>query len=53
MREKAEANSAGGTRVLPQYSAVRLLEIVGEWAVIARDGQELGYVSVEALAKMQ
>jgi hypothetical protein len=30
-----------------------VLEFDDEWAIIARDGEKLGYVPVEAILKMQ
>ena len=52
VREKAETN-APGERILPPGTQVRVVDVVGEWAVVARDGQELGYVPAEALLRLQ
>jgi hypothetical protein len=29
------------------------VEFVGAWVIVAREGQKIGYVPVEALARMQ
>ena len=52
MRERAEAD-APGARELPPGAHVYLVRLVNQWAVIAREGQELGFVPIEALARMQ
>ena len=52
VRERPAADAQGG-RELPAGFQVRVVEYEGGWAVIARDGQRLGYVPVEALLKTQ
>jgi hypothetical protein len=52
LREKP-ATDAPGSRTLPPGTQVRAVEFVGAWVIVARDGQKLGYVPVEALARMQ
>ena len=47
------AADAQGERKLPPGTQVHVVRLVKQWAVIARSGQELGYVPVEALARMQ
>ena len=52
VRERAAAD-AQGERELPEGFQVRVVEFEGGWAIIARDGERLGYMPVEALVKMQ
>lgn len=40
-------------RTLAPGTQVRAVEFVGTWVVIARDGEKLGYVSADALARLQ
>jgi hypothetical protein len=42
-----------GERELAAGTLVRVLAFDDEWAIIARDGEKLGYVPVEAILKMQ
>ena len=52
VRQKA-ASAAPGERELPPGTMVRVLEFAGDWAIVARDGEKLGYVPFEAILKMQ
>jgi Caspase domain/WD domain, G-beta repeat len=53
VREKPVADAQGERELKPAYE-VRVVEFVaGGWAIIARDGEKLGYVPVEALAERQ
>jgi hypothetical protein len=52
VRERPAAD-APGERELAPGAQVRVLRLVEQWAVIAREGQELGYVPAEALARLQ
>ena len=47
------APDAPGERKLPEGYQVTGVEFVGEWAMIARDGQKIGYVPMGSLAKLQ
>ena len=47
------ATDAPGERQLVPGTQVRVVELVGDWAIIAREGEKMGYVPVEALAKIQ
>jgi hypothetical protein len=47
------AADAPAQRELGPGTLVRVVDIFGDWALIARDGQKLGYVPLQALAKMQ
>ena len=51
-REKPAAD-APGNHELPRGYQVRVFAFAGDWAIVARDGQKLGYVPVEALARLQ
>ena len=48
VRESASMDAQTGQE-LPPGTPVRVVEITGEWAVIARSGQKLGYVRLETL----
>jgi hypothetical protein len=52
VREKAESN-APGERTLSPGTQVRVVQQLEDWAVIAREGERLGYVPVTALAPLQ
>lgn len=52
MREQPAAE-AQGNRSLPPGTLLRVIDFEGGWAVIARDGERLGYVPAEALVRMQ
>ena len=52
VREQPAAD-APGERELSPGAQVRLVRQVEQWAVIAREGQELGYVPVDALLRLQ
>ena len=52
VREQA-ATDAGGERELPPGTQVRVLKFEGAWALIARDGQKIGFVPAEALVALQ
>jgi WD40 repeat protein len=52
LREKP-ATDAPSSRPLAAGTRVRAVEYVGTWVIIARDGQKLGYVPADALARMQ
>jgi WD40 repeat protein len=47
------APDAAVIRALSRSTAVRVVEEVGEWAVIAREGQRLGYVAREAVDQLR
>ena len=47
------ATDASSKRELSAGTLLRVVEFEAGWAVIARDGERLGYVPVEALLKMQ
>jgi len=47
------AGDARSSRALAAGTRVRAVEYVGTWVIIARDGQKLGYVPADALARMQ
>lgn len=44
---------APGSRQLTAGTLVRAVEFAGAWVIIARDGQKLGYVPADALARLQ
>ena len=52
VREKP-APDAQGSRTLAPGIQVRAVEFVGAWVIVARDGQRIGYVPTDALARMQ
>jgi hypothetical protein len=55
VRERAQADAQGERRI-DAGTQVRVVEFTGQdgrWAVIARAGQRLGYVPVDALLKLQ
>jgi WD40 repeat protein len=52
LREKPALNSPGG-RTLQPGTQLRAVEFVGGWVIVAREGQRLGYVPAEALARIQ
>ena len=52
VRERA-AQDARGERQLSPGAQVRVVEFSGAWAIVARDGEKLGYVPVAALAPLQ
>jgi hypothetical protein len=52
VRQKPSADSPGSRELMPG-TRVRAIEFSGAWAVIARDGQKLGYVPANALARLQ
>jgi WD40 repeat protein len=52
LREKPSADSEGERKLAPG-TQVRVVEFVGNWVVIAREGQRLGYVPAESLLRMQ
>jgi hypothetical protein len=43
---------AQGERLISPGTQVRVVTHVGTWAFIARDGQKLGYVPVDALLQL-
>ena len=47
------APDASGERQLSPGAQVHVLRLADQWAVIAREGQELGYVPADALARLQ
>jgi uncharacterized caspase-like protein len=51
VREKP-ALDAPGERELDPGTQVHVVEFVGDWAVVTRDGEKLGYVPVKALAEL-
>jgi uncharacterized caspase-like protein len=44
---------APGERDLSPGTLVRVVEFYGDWAVVAREGQKIGYMPVAALLKLQ
>ena len=52
VRERPSADAPGWLQLVPG-TKVRAVEFIGSWVIIARDGQKLGYVPAEALARMQ
>ncbi len=52
IREKPSVD-APGARQIVAGTQVRAVEFTGPWVIIARDGQKLGYVPVDALARLQ
>jgi hypothetical protein len=52
LRQHPAAN-ASSHRTLAPGTSVRVVDLVGDWAAIARDGQMLGYVPIEALLRIQ
>jgi uncharacterized caspase-like protein len=51
VREQAAADAQGEQELSPGMQ-VRVLKFDGAWALVARDGQKLGYVPAEALIKL-
>jgi len=52
LRKKPSADAEGEQELAPG-TQVRVVESVGNWVVIAREGQRLGYVPAESLARLQ
>jgi hypothetical protein len=52
VRPRPAADAQGGRQLSPGFE-VRVIESKGGWAAIARDGERLGYVPVEALLQRQ
>jgi uncharacterized caspase-like protein len=52
VREKA-ADDAPVSRPISQGTQVRVVTIVGKWALVAREGQKLGYVPEDSLLRLQ
>ena len=52
VRERPAAD-APGERELAPGTQVRVVEFVGDWAIVARDGQKMGYLPVEALLELR
>lgn len=52
LRERP-ATDAPGSRERAPGTQVRAVEFHGAWVIVARDGQKLGYVPVEALVRLQ
>jgi hypothetical protein len=50
---EAPADDARGWRELRPGTLLRVIEFEAGWAVVARNGERLGYVPLEALAKTQ
>ena len=50
VRQRPSTDSHGEFDLLPGAD-LRVVEFVGDWAIIARDGQKLGYVPAAALAR--
>jgi WD40 repeat protein/uncharacterized caspase-like protein len=51
-REKA-SSEAPGSRQFEPGTQVRVLEFFGSWVLVAREGQKVGYVPADALARIQ
>jgi hypothetical protein len=47
------ALDAPGEQMLARYALVRVVDFVGDWVIVARDGQKLGYVPADAVAQTQ
>jgi len=52
VRENGEGNAAGERTILPG-TRVRVIGIISDWVMVARDGQKLGYVPAEARLQLQ
>ncbi len=52
VREKP-APDTPGERQLEPGTLVHVVEFVGDWAVVAREGEKMGYLPVKALLKLQ
>jgi WD40 repeat protein len=52
LRDRPAADAAG-SRSLAPGTQVRVVELTGAWAAVARDGQRIGYVPGDALAPLQ
>jgi hypothetical protein len=50
--EKPSADAPGSMQLKPG-TQVRVVEFSGNWVVIAREGQKLGYVPVDAVPRLQ
>ena len=48
-----DADDAPVSRILDMGTQVRIVTIVGKWALVARDGQKLGYVPQDSLLNLQ
>jgi hypothetical protein len=51
-REKPSPDAPGSIQLTPG-TQVRVVEFSGNWVVIAREGQKLGYVPVDAVLRLQ
>lgn len=51
LREKPAAG-ARGSRTLKAFYRVRPVEFLGEWVLVARDGQKLGYLPADAIGRL-
>jgi hypothetical protein len=52
IRERPAADALGERELVPG-SLVRVVEFVGDWAIVARDGQKMGYLPVGALLELR
>jgi hypothetical protein len=52
VRTKPE-DDAPGDLELASGTLVRVVDVVGDWAVVARDGEKLGYVRASTLLRVQ
>jgi hypothetical protein len=52
VREKPDDQAARERKLAPG-TLVRVVQIVGSWVVVAREGQKLGYLPADALARTQ
>jgi WD40 repeat protein len=52
LRERPAADAAG-SRTLAPGTHLRAVKFDGAWVMVARDGQKLGYVPAQALARIQ
>jgi hypothetical protein len=52
VREQPSSNAQVG-RSLAAGTQVRVVQLLNGWAVIAREGEKLGYVPEEALLRLQ
>jgi WD40 repeat protein len=51
VRERPASNAPGNTNLAPG-TQVRVVDVVGTWVVVAREGQKLGYVPEESISKL-
>lgn len=52
VREQPQSEAAA-ERTLSPGTLLRVIDVVGDWAIVARDGQKLGYVPMDSLLQLQ